>query len=88
MLERAKDDVIFNDLTACNAYEAGDVAARITCTTTVVVGSEDKMTPPRATSHLVAGLSDVDLKHLDGVGHMMMIEAPDRIREILLTTLQ
>ena len=88
MLERAKDDVIFNDLTACNAYEAGDVVARITCTTTVVVGSEDKMTPPRATSHLVAGLSDVDLKHLDGVGHMMMIEAPDRIREILLTTLQ
>ena len=88
LLERAKDDVIFNDLTACNAYEAGDVAAMITCTTTVVVGSEDKMTPPRATAHLVAGLADVDLKHLDGVGHMMMIEVPDRIREILLSALR
>jgi pimeloyl-ACP methyl ester carboxylesterase len=88
LLERAKDDVIFNDLTACNAYEAGDVAAMIKCTTTVVVGSEDKMTPPRATAHLVAGLSDVDLKHLDGVGHMMMIEVPDRIREILLSALR
>ena len=54
----------------------------------VVVGSEDKMTPPRATSQLVAGLSDVDLKHLDGIGHMMMIEAPDRIRDILLGAFQ
>ncbi|MEC9316314.1 MAG: alpha/beta hydrolase [Actinomycetota bacterium] len=87
LLERANDGVIFNDLAACNAYEAGDVAARIACPITVVVGSEDKMTPPRATSQLVAGLSDVDLKHLDGVGHMMMIEVPDRIRELLLDAL-
>ena len=88
LLERAADGVIFNDLAACNSYEAGDVAALITCPITVVVGSEDKMPPPRATSQLVAGLSDVDLKHLDGIGHMMMIEAPDRIRDILLGALQ
>ena len=40
------------------------------------------MTPPKATAQLVAGFSEVDLQHLDGIGHMMMMEAPDQIREI------
>ena len=88
LLERAGDGVIHNDLAACNSYEAGDIAARITCPITVIVGSEDKMTPPKATAQLVAGFQEVDLRHLEGVGHMMMIEAPDRIREMMLSALQ
>ena len=82
------DGVIFNDLYACNAYDAADVAARIECPVTVIVGSEDKMTPPKATAQLVAGFSEVELKHLDGIGHMMMLEAPNDIRKILLEALQ
>ena len=54
----------------------------------MIVGSEDKMTPPKATAQLVAGFSEVDLKHLDGIGHMMMLEAPNDIRKILLEALQ
>ena len=42
LLERAAPDVIYNDLSACNSYEAGDVAARIECPVSVMVGSEDK----------------------------------------------
>ena len=57
LLERAAPDVIYNDLAACNSYEAGDVAARIECSVSVMVGSEDKMTPPKATAQLVAGFS-------------------------------
>ena len=88
LLERAADGVIHNDLIACNSYEAGDIAGRITCPVTVIVGSEDKMTPPKATAQLVAGFQEVDLRHLEGVGHMMMIEAPDRIREMMLSALR
>tara|TARA_Y100001934_G_scaffold236688_1_gene288352 strand:- start:327 stop:614 length:288 start_codon:yes stop_codon:yes gene_type:complete len=88
LLERAAPDVIYNDLAACNSYEAGDVAARIECSVSVMVGSEDKMTPPKATAQLVAGFSEVDLQHLKGVGHMMMMEAPDQIRELLLQALR
>ena len=88
LLERAAPNVIYNDLSACNAYEAGDVAARIECSVHVIVGSEDKMTPPKATAQLVAGFSDVDLQHLEGVGHMMMIEVPNQIRGLLLQALQ
>ncbi|RZP37893.1 MAG: alpha/beta hydrolase [Acidimicrobiales bacterium] len=88
LLERAADGVIHNDLAACNSYDAGDIAGRITCPVTVIVGSEDKMTPPKATAQLVAGFQEVDLRHLEGVGHMMMIEAPDRIREMMLSALR
>ncbi|MDP7068063.1 MAG: alpha/beta hydrolase [Acidimicrobiales bacterium] len=87
LLERAAEGVIYNDLAACNAYEAGDIAGRIECPVTVIVGSEDKMTPPKATTQLVAGLSEVELQHLEGIGHMMMIEAPDQIRVLLLKAL-
>ena len=59
-----------------------------TGTITVIVGSEEKMRPPIATALLVAGFQEVDLRHLEGVGHMMMIEAPDRIREMMLSALR
>ncbi|MDP6862562.1 MAG: alpha/beta hydrolase [Acidimicrobiales bacterium] len=88
LLERAADGVIYNDLAACNSYEAGDIAGHIGCPITVIVGSEDKMTPPKATAQLVAGFQEVDLQHLEGVGHMMMIEAPDQIRELMLAALR
>lgn len=88
LLERASDGVIYNDLSACNAYEAGDVAGQVRCPVTVIVGSEDKMTPPKATAQLVAGFEEVDLRHLEGIGHMMMLEAPDQIREIVLAALR
>ncbi len=88
LLERAADGVIYNDLFACSSYEAGDIAGQVKCPITVIVGSEDKMTPPKATAQLVAGFSEVELLHLEGIGHMMMLEAPDQIREMMLTALQ
>ena len=88
LLERASDGVIHNDLSACNSYEAGDIAGQVQCPVTVIVGSEDKMTPPKATAQLVAGFHEVELQHLEGIGHMMMLEAPDQIREIVLAALR
>lgn len=83
LLERAAPGVIANDLAACNAYDAGDIAARIGCPVTVVVGEADRMTPPRAAAALVAGFDAVEVVHLPDVGHMMMTEAPAEIREVL-----
>ena len=87
LLERADDGVIHVDLSACAAYEAGDVAARVTCPVTVIVGSEDKMTPPRAAGALVADFADCDVVHLSGAGHMMMNEDPAAVRMALAKAL-
>ena len=87
LLERADDGVIHADLSACAAYEAGDVAARVQCPVTVIVGSEDKMTPPRAAGALIADFADCDVVHLAGAGHMMMNEDPAAVRSALARAL-
>ena len=87
LLERADDGVIHADLSACAAYEAGDVAARVQCSVTVIVGSEDKMTPPRAAGALIADFADCDVVHLAGAGHMMMNEDPAAVRSALAKAL-
>lgn len=83
LLERADNGVIHADLSACANYEAGDVASRVDCAVTVIVGSEDKMTPPRAAAPLIADFADADVVHLGGVGHMMMNEDPAAVRTAL-----
>ena len=87
LLERADDGVIHADLSACAVYEAGDVAARVACPVTVLVGSEDKMTPPRAAAPLIADFADCDVVHLAGAGHMMMNEDPAAVRAALAKAL-
>jgi len=77
------------DMTACNSYEDSLVsAATVRCPVTMVLGAADKMTPVRAAGELRAAFgSAVDVVVLDGVGHMMMAEAPDPIREEILAGL-
>ena len=87
LLERADNGVIHADLSACAAYEAGDVPARVKCPVTVIVGSEDKMTPPRAAAPLIADFDNVDVVHLAGAGHMMMNEDPAAVRTALAAAL-
>ena len=87
LLERAEAGVIHTDLSACAAYEAADVAARVRCPVTVIVGGEDKMTLPRAAATLIADFADCDVVHLDGVGHMMMNEDPAAVRSALAKAL-
>ena len=46
---------------------------------TVIVGTRDRLTPPRAAKVLVDHLPDAELVLLPGAGHMLPLEAPDRI---------
>lgn len=87
LLERADPGIIHNDLTAAQAYEAGDTPSRVRCPVTVVVGTADRMTPPRAAGALIEQLNDVTAVHLEGVGHSMMSEDPGSLRGILLSAL-
>jgi pimeloyl-ACP methyl ester carboxylesterase len=46
---------------------------------TIVVGSRDKTTPPFHTTDLHAGIEGSQLVTLDGMGHLLNWEAPERI---------
>jgi pimeloyl-ACP methyl ester carboxylesterase len=86
VLEQCRPGVLFNDLSACNAYQnALAAAATITVPTTLILGERDMMTPARAGKALAAALPNARTVVMPGAGHMMMVERPDELLAALQT---
>jgi pimeloyl-ACP methyl ester carboxylesterase len=80
VLEQCRPGVLFNDLSACNAYQGAlAAAAQITVPATLVLGERDMMTPARAGKALAAALPNSRMVVLRGAGHLMMAERPDEL---------
>ena len=80
VLEQCRPGVLFNDLSACNAYQnALAAAASVTVPATLILGERDMMTPARAGKALAAALPNARTVVLPGAGHMMMVERPDEL---------
>src|SRR6267154_2320475 len=80
VLEQCRPGVLFNDLSACNAYQGAlAAAAQITVPTTLILGERDMMTPARAGKALAAALPNSRTVVLRGAGHLMMAERPDEL---------
>jgi pimeloyl-ACP methyl ester carboxylesterase len=80
VLQQCRPGVLFNDLTACNAYQnAMAAAAQIKVPTTFILGERDMMTPAKAGKTLAAALPNSRTVVLRGAGHMMMAERPDEL---------
>ncbi len=80
VLERCRPGVLFNDLSACNAYQnALAAAAQIKVPATFILGERDMMTPAKAGKALAAALPNSRTVVLRGAGHMMMAEQPDQL---------
>lgn len=84
LLNNAKGDVLYNDLSACDAYQGAlDAAKRITCKTRFILGREDQMTPARKANTLIEAIDDADCVVIDHCGHMMMLERPNPVHAAL-----
>jgi pimeloyl-ACP methyl ester carboxylesterase len=80
VLEQCRPGVLFNDLSACNAYQnALAAAAKVAVPVTLILGERDMMTPARAGKALAAALANSRTVVLPGAGHMMMAERPDQL---------
>jgi pimeloyl-ACP methyl ester carboxylesterase len=80
VLEQCRPGVLFNDLSACNAYQGAlAAAAAITVPVTLILGERDMMTPARAGKALAAAIPDSRIVVMRGAGHMMMAERPDEL---------
>jgi pimeloyl-ACP methyl ester carboxylesterase len=85
LLGRAAGPVLHADLTACNAYDGGPVAAaKVRCRTLVLAGARDRMTPARQAAKLAEAIRGAALVTLPGCGHMMMVEQPDATLDALI----
>src|SRR4030081_3224369 len=80
VLEQCPPGVLFNDLSACNAYQGAlAAAAHIKIPTTLILGERDMMAPAKAGKTLAAALANSRTVVLPGAGHMMMVERPDEL---------
>jgi pimeloyl-ACP methyl ester carboxylesterase len=76
--------VLAADLAACDAYaEAEAAAARVACPTLLILGAEDRMTPPAGGRVLAERLPAAECVTLPATGHMMMAERPDAVTAAL-----
>jgi pimeloyl-ACP methyl ester carboxylesterase len=80
VLEQCRPGVLFNDLSACNAYQGAlNAAADIKVPATFILGERDMMTPAKGGKTLAAALPNSRTVVLRGAGHMMMVEQPDEL---------
>ena len=84
LIASAGPGVLAGDLIACDAWDrSAEAAQQIPCPVDIVIGAEDRMTPPK-TGRALAGLfPQARLTDIAGAGHMMMTEAPEETRQAL-----
>jgi pimeloyl-ACP methyl ester carboxylesterase len=70
------------DFAACDNYRLGlEAAAKVTAPTTLVLGSRDQMTSPKAAGEMAAALK-ARVERVEA-GHVLMAEAPDAVLRAL-----
>jgi pimeloyl-ACP methyl ester carboxylesterase len=82
LLQQAGAGVFHTDLAACNGFTA-DGLAEVKQPTLVIIGDEDKMTPPRAGLAVADQLPHVQQRRLASCGHSMLSEQPNQVLDEL-----
>jgi len=83
LLEQSRPGVLFNDLSACHAFQPDDALfTAVNAPTLVIAGTRDMMTPAKSAQALALHIKARTVV-LDDCGHAMMQEAPDKVLDAL-----
>lgn len=82
MLEIAPE-VLRRDFVACDRFDAGPRLRHLGVATLVVCGELDRMTPPEDCRSLAEAIPGSRFHLLPGAGHMLMIEKPEEVAELV-----
>jgi pimeloyl-ACP methyl ester carboxylesterase len=84
VMRRNVPDELATDLKACDSYRNGkEAAAKITCPVQVIIAGQDRMAPRKATDELVLHLHNPEVHVIPESGHMVPLEAPNKLRQML-----
>jgi pimeloyl-ACP methyl ester carboxylesterase len=87
LAEAAASGVLYSDMAACDAFDVQDRLGALRLPAAVVVGSQDRMTPPRLADRLLAAWGDpeaIEGTVVDGAGHYVQCERPEAVARVLL----
>ncbi len=83
MLE-TRASVLHGDLQACDVFDVTDRLGEILQPALVVSGAEDKMIPARDSQFLKDHLPEARLEIIPEGGHMVMLERPEAVAQLLV----
>jgi len=72
--------ILHGDFTACDVFDVMDRLPAIRAPARIVVGAEDRLTPPKYAAFLRASLPGDGLLVVPGAGHMVTWEAPHAVK--------
>lgn len=75
--------VLYSDFLACDAFDAMQRVNKIRVPTLLITGSADRMMPPNRAEYLRDQIDGAQLHIVQGAGHMVMVEQPDEVAELL-----
>ncbi len=75
--------VLYGDFMACDAFNIADKLSKISVPTMILCGSHDKMTPLNNSEFLRDHIASSRLEIVPDAGHMVMLEKPDFVAELL-----
>lgn len=81
--ERTDPAIIHGDLSACNEFDVIQRLGQIGVPTWILVGSDDRLTPPKYAEFLHKNIEGSVLDVVNGAGHLVSMEAPDIFNERL-----
>ena len=76
------------DYAACNEFDEMDRLGEITAPTLIIVGGEDRLTPPKFSRFLHEHIEGSDLLEVPGAGHLVMAERPDVVNPAIASFLE
>lgn len=82
-LTATRPSVLYNDLLACDTFDLRAEVSQITCPTLIMVGSEDKMTPPRSGKWLSQAIPQSQYIEIPQAGHMLPLEQPQLVADLI-----
>ena len=86
-MTETRPEVFTRDFVACAHYDFTERLEQIHCPVIVICGSEDRMTPPADLQALAASFPRARLEIVPGAGHMLMLEQPQILTELLVSFL-
>ncbi len=84
LMERARPNVLYTDLAACNAFSAPEPGALLTTPVLLILGDADQMTPATRGLAIADQFARARVVRLAGCGHSMMSEQPNAVLDALI----
>jgi len=83
-LRSCRPETILKDVLAARTMDLTDQATRLEVPTLLLCGSRDRLTPPALSEQLSVLIPRARLSTIEGAGHMLLLEAPERVNQEIL----